>query len=333
MTTQTNGSSSLMRPGAINPTLLRQDKYFESLIKAAYDEGLLGDDEAQRIQMDCFYLLAEKTKKYTGGSSSFVADDGESIMKSNVYTISLHLKSLPTNMDAIEAVKAIPLGELYALGQKNIQTRLATCRYLYHEILKNMVDIDQLCYLSTLTESVRQFFERYTDYHAWYHAHELPKGVAFHYPICYPGYIGKQGVYAHSKLEDFVGIEYVQRYLQAVYYENLFCKCFDSEAIHRLLMDENTAYSSERFNIFEKVLSRAVGRIVAGAQGEGLCLSHGKIGAPEAVWAKKPLGKGDLDRLCRQLMAEIGLKNTQAQMYVSQAVKAGVVYSHGAPPG
>ena len=154
MTGEMNWSSSLQRVDAIDFIQLRQDTYFESLIQAAYNVGIMNDDEIKSIQLDCLYLLAEKAKKYTGGSSSFLIEDGESIMKSNLYTIGLYLKSFPDQYKALEAVKDTPISDLYALGQKKIKTKIHSTRYLYNSVIKDMVSTDYYYYNSTLAKSI-----------------------------------------------------------------------------------------------------------------------------------------------------------------------------------
>jgi len=275
MTGPENGNNSLQQINPINFAQLRQDTYFESLIQAAYSTGNLSDGELKGIQQGCIYLLAEKTKKYTGGSSSFLIEDGENIMKSNLYTIGLYLKSLISPHKAIEAVKTTPIPELYALGQKRIKTKLNATRYLYNSTIKNTVFTGYDYYNFTL-QTVQRFFDLYTDFYTWYNAHELPAEIIFPYPICYTGYIGEEELFAISGVDDFKGIEYVQRYLQAVYYESAFCKYFTKEDIHQVLLGYGSGYNDVLFNIYEKVLVAAI-----------------KIITPEADFSK-PRGEVEL---------------------------------------
>jgi hypothetical protein len=225
--------------------------------------------------MECFNLLAEKTKKYTSGSSSFVIDDAEIIMKSNVYTIGLYLKSLPTPLDAIEAVKITAIAQLYTLGQQSLCAKLAAARDLYHQVLQSLTKVSHMCYMSTLTDAVQQFFDLYVDYWTWYNAHMLPKNVRFRYPI-----------YCTDYVDGFVGLEYVERYLQAVYYENLFCKCFADETVRNILYHAYGDYSNGKFNIFGQLLRQAAPQ------------------APYSQWIK-----------------DIGRENKQAQAYVEMAIE------------
>jgi len=101
-----------------------------------------------------------------------------------------------------------------------------------------MIGTDYDYYIKTLTEEIPQFFTLYTDYHADYFAHEIP-GAFFSYPLCIP-------------VDDYAGIEYVQQYLRAICYENIFCKCFPEEAMHHVLT--NQCDNNVVFNLCEQVL-------------------------------------------------------------------------------
>ncbi|MCL2285857.1 MAG: DUF6179 domain-containing protein [Firmicutes bacterium] len=286
MTGQTNGKHNLLRANTINPVLLQQNAYFESLLRAAYETGAINDDNIKRIQMDCLHLLAEKTNKYTGGSASVLIEDAETIMKSNLYTVGLYLKSLATPADAVDVVKSTPVSQLYELGQRKIKTKLALCKHLYRNVVKNMMGIDYAYYKLTLTKEIPQFLALYTDYHIWYKAHELPGNVTFSYPVACQG----------DLTNDYLGIEYVQKYLEALYYENVFCKCFTDDVIYRVLHDFHWDYNDILFNVFERVLQAAVGRVVL----------------EENVMFSDAYEKS----ICK-----IGLENANAQKYVKDAMQ------------
>ena len=293
MTGQTNGKHSLQRANAINPALLRQNAYFESLLQAAYETGGIDDGDIKHIQTDCLHLLAEKTGKYTGGSASVLIEDAETIMKSNLYTVGLYLKSLATPEDAVSVVKSTPVSQLYELGQRKIKTKIALCKHLYRNVVKNMMDIDYAYYNLMLTKDIPHFFALYTDYHIWYKAHELPGNVhkhnkahellgdvTFSYPVACQG----------DLINDYFGIEYVQKYLEALYYENAFCKCFTDDTIYRVLHDFHRDYNDILFNVFERVLQAAIGCVM-------------------------------LTDAYEKLIRKIGLENANARKYVKDAMQ------------
>ena len=282
MTGPANGSNSITKTPIIDRMLLKQDHYFESLLQGAYQAGAITDDDINRIQIDCINLLADKSKKYTSGSESVLIEEAEMIMRSNLYTVGLYLKSFPTPYDAVTAVKSTPVSELYILGQRRLKTTLAATWHLYHSVIKNMVCVDYSYYFSTLTNTIRQFFAQYTDYHMWYKAHELPDGMFFSYPLC------------NNLAEGFIGIEYVQKYLRAIYYENKFCKVFTDETILQILLDYSPRYNDLVFNIFEKVLCAAV---------EGAA----------------PNNK-TLDGIVNNLMAVTGIESRPTVEYIKEAI-------------
>jgi len=312
----TGQNKGLLQTNAIDVMRLRQDSFFESLLQAAQHAGIISEDEIMRIQLECIHLLADKTKKYASGSYSFLINDAENIMKSNLYTIGLYLKSFSNPYSAIESIKDTPISELYILGQKRIKTKLNVSRHLYLNIIETMIDTGYDYYTFTLTKQIKQFFDLYTDFFLWYSAHELPDNIIFSYPVCDPGYIGEQQeLFAASLISDFVGIEYVQRYLQAIYYENMFCKSFSSEAIQRVLLNYHADYNSILFNIFEKVLIAAIGCAMAGEKSKDLYISKDRLEMALANKSEEET-KLMLTNAYYKLIDEIGIKNVHVQEYV-----------------
>ena len=281
----------------IDETQLKQDEYFASLLKEAYRTGAISENEIVHIQMACLRLLEAKSKKYTGRDSSIPADDAENILKSIAYTIGLYLKSSPTPLDAIEAIKKTPLPELYAEGRKKLRTKTGAAQIIYQKVLTNITGIGYEYYLITLTEEIRRFFGLYTDYYTEYHAHEVFEGL-FSYQLRCP-------------MNDLVGIEYVQRYLQAVYYENIFCKCFPDEAIHHFLSRKYTDYNQAVFNICQEVLMAAVRCVIAGADVRNLLIcDEGMEEYTEEI----------ILRAYDELISKLGLGNPQVQAYLKQVL-------------
>jgi len=157
---------------------------------------------------------------------------------------------------------------------------------MYLATLKTMPDTDYSYYNFTITQSVKQFFSQYTNYFTWYNAHQLPCDVILTYQICQQRYTGQ-----------LTGIEYMQRYLQAIYYENIFLQCFSPGAIRQVLQDYHMDYNSILFNVFEETLKAAIGCTLA---------QSGAEITPDAAY--------------RQLIDQTGLKSAHAQEYVKQCI-------------
>ena len=282
----------------IEKSHLKEDEYFVSLLQEAYKIEALDESEIENIQMACLHLLEAKSKKYTSGDSSIPVDDAEKIFNSNIYTIGLYLKSFPAPLDAVDAIKKALLPELYTRGRKILKTKTGAAQLIYHKVLANITRTCYGFYNITLTQEIAQFFKLYTDYHADYFSHELP-GDLFSYPLCCP-------------VDDSVGIEYVHKYLTALYYENTFCKCFPDEAINRILLHQYDDYNSVIFNICEQVLTTAIICIISGDDVKNLQNFDG--------WVEtSSFSEGDISRACDELFEILNLKNTGVQTYLKRA--------------
>ncbi|MGB5824607.1 MAG: DUF6179 domain-containing protein, partial [Proteocatella sp.] len=87
----------------ISRNKLSEEFYFNSLLEEAYNLNLLSEADIEKIQLECLELLAYKTDRYIGSDNSSVqVDIAKNIMESNMYTIGLYLKSLPSPDDAIK---------------------------------------------------------------------------------------------------------------------------------------------------------------------------------------------------------------------------------------
>lgn len=90
----------------INRSNLDEKNYFESLIKEAYNNGMITENEIINLQIDIIQLLDERVYKYNGIDNSSVRKEiVEEINKSNYYTISMYLKTFNNPDDALEKIK------------------------------------------------------------------------------------------------------------------------------------------------------------------------------------------------------------------------------------
>ena len=117
----------------INSHNLSGEFYFNSLLQEAYICGLLNESDIEKIQLQSISLLAGKSERNNmGESSSLRVEAAESIMKSNLYTIGLYLKSIPDPDHAAFELKTVKISELYERGrgsQRQIPGSKAYLRY------------------------------------------------------------------------------------------------------------------------------------------------------------------------------------------------------------
>lgn len=234
---------SIEKHSRINKQHLSNEFYFQSLLQEAHNQGELSDLEIESMQMQIIKLLAESTEAYNKGlSSSVKVEVAQTIMKSNLYTIGLYLKSFPEPAPALAAVKSQPLSDLYSLGRSMINTKLNVAKYLYHLVCKTKIQTINASYNDTIgVEGIKGFFK---DYHADYEAHETSGSID--YQLMHP-------------ITDLAGVEYIIQYLQNWHLENLFCSKFEPAIIHEVMCGYHESYADLLVNIFGQVLQNALG--------------------------------------------------------------------------
>jgi hypothetical protein len=227
---------------------LSGEAYFTSILQEAYACGLLYDSDIENIQLECIKFLAYKSERYSSGDSSSIrVEIAESIMKSNLYTIGLYLKSLPDVDIAVSEIKGAKIAEMFEKGRKLINVRLNTAKHIYSLVQKNKLTTPNYTYNATLSgNGIGSFFKSYDPD---YEAHGTSASID--YQLC-------------NIVTDLEGVEYIQKYLGNLFLENEFCKNFAAEDIHHLLCGYDTGYKDLLINIFEHVLTGALACLLAG---------------------------------------------------------------------
>lgn len=249
---------------------LNEEAYFTSLIKEALQHGLLSDFDVKRIQTDTLKLLAFKIKDFTRGESSSVRSEiAENIMQSNLFTISLYLKSLPSPDEAVGVINTENLFDIYKNGIKKIEVKMNTAKYLQDKVIKTMIKTENYIYNSTVTRGIAGFFKIYDkDFDA----------SEIHMTADYPLY---------NPVKNLVGIEFMEKYIESLYYENVFCNYFPSEEIHHLLLGYDEEYKDFVFNIMREVLTCAVGCVLTETPIADLQLTPVKIQQIDTLFRNK----------------------------------------------
>lgn len=244
---------------------LDSEHYFQSLLEQAYSKGLLNDSDIERLQFECLNLLAYKTERYNAGDSSSIRiEKAQDIMTSNLFTISLWLKTFPNPDDAVTALQNEPINEIYQKGRGRIDTMLASAKTIHARLLQQLVDIPNVFYSSTINGGIKGFFKLYYPDFA---AHEI------HITADYPTF---------NPMPKLAGIEFIQAYLNCLYHENLFCSNFADDDVHHLLCGYMEDYAEHLMNIYEPVLLAALGCAIAGTDPKRLDITE--YGATHLYW-------------------------------------------------
>lgn len=226
----------------INRSNLDEKNYFESLIKEAYNNGMITENEIINLQIDIIQLLDERVYKYNGIDNSSVRKEiVEEINKSNYYTISMYLKTFNNPDDALEKIKSTNLNNIYYIGRKKIDRILNIIRVIYAKVKQNKLKTNNQTYNDTIIGGIQGFLKIYNpDFKA------QDMKITADYPL-YNNLIGKLD-----------GVEFIKEYVYSIYLENEFCNFFLNEKIERLLYAYSEDYKDLIINIFEIVLFETI---------------------------------------------------------------------------
>jgi hypothetical protein len=262
---------SIKKSLLIDRYTLSNEYYVTSILQAAHNCGMLYDADIENIQLQCITFLADKSKRYNSGDSRSIREEiAESIMQSNLYTMGVFLKSLPDTDCAVSELKTARCEEMYRKGRELINIKYCTAKHLYKLVRKNKLSTINYTYNATLSdEGIGNFFKMYNPD---FEAHETPSSID--YQLCNP-------------VVDLTGIEYIQKYLGKLYLENEFCEKFSAEAIHCLLSGYDEGYEDLLINIFEQVLTAAVGCVLANVSVERLNVSTEAVGRLQQVLSQQ----------------------------------------------
>ena len=290
----------------IDRNKLRGEFYYNSLLQEAYSCGLLDESDLENIQFQCIGLLADKTEKYNiGESSSIKVELAENIMKSNLYTIGLYLKTLPDPDRAAVELKTVKIAELYERGRKLVNARFQIAKGIYNLVQRNKLVTPNHSYNLTLGEKgIGIFFKAYDPE---YEAHEFPASID--YQLCNP-------------VEDLAGVEFIQKYLENLYLENEFCLIFKAENIHHLLYGYDKGYADLLINIFEQVLTAALGCSLANRNIRELGITQEDL---RSLYIK--LLKHDnpdlmliIHQAMEEMFAELKIRNPSLRSYIERSL-------------
>lgn len=265
-----NINSGLDKIKIIESGKLSSEFYFQSLLEEAYNKELLNDNDIERLQYECLNLIAYKTERYNSGDSSSIrVEKAQSIMTSNLFTIGLWLKSFPNPDDAVIALQNESIKDLYQKGRNHIDVLISDTKTVHAKLLHQLIDTKNVFYRSTLEGGISGFFKLY---YPDYTAHEI------HITADYQ-------LFNHAP--KLAGIEFIKAYVEAAYWENLFCSYFTSDDIHHLLCGYMEDYEELLINIYELVLTAALGCIIAGADAHRLDVSEVETKFFYSIFSKK----------------------------------------------
>ena len=283
---------------------LDERNYFKTLIEAAFEEQMIIEDDIVNFQMQILQLLDKIVYKYNGVDSSSIRKEiMEDISNSNIYTISIYLKSFRNPDEAIKSIKEQGLEIAYQEGRKKIDKMLNIIRLMYIKVKQNKLNIENATYNDTIIGGIQGFLKIYNpDFKA------QDMKITADYPL-YNNLIGK--------LE---GVEFIKEYLSSIYLENLFCKKFSEEKIKYLLYGYSQDYKELIINIFEIVLLEVIACKLVKRDVQDLSISIAELNEIYLMLENKD--KSEIENIINQIYKEICneliLDNEELQRYIKK---------------
>ena len=151
-----------------------------------------------------------------------------------MYIIGLYLKSKSIE-EAIDILKNRDIMELYGESYCYLESFISKTKLYYYIMLNNLINSVNYFYNSTLRDGIKAFFKVYN-----YSYDALNNVITTDYDLC----VGRINL---------CGIEYINKYIECVNYENIFCKKFNDLKIDSLLKKRYGNYKSLPINIFKEV--------------------------------------------------------------------------------
>lgn len=283
---------------------LDERNYFKTLIEVAYEEKMITEDDIANLQMQMLQLLDEIVYKYNGlDSSSIRKEIMEDISNSNIYTISIYLKSFRNPDEAVKRIKEQCLKIAYYNGRKNIDRMLNIIRLMYIKVKQNKLNIENDTYNDTITRGIQGFLKIYDpDFKA------QDMKITADYPL-YNNLIGKLD-----------GVEFIKEYLNSLYLENLFCKKFSEENIEYLLYGYSHDYKELIINIFEIVLLEVIACKLVKRNIQDLSISTSELDEIYVMFENR--NKCEIENMINQMYKELCnefiLDNEELQIYIKK---------------
>jgi len=286
---------------AIDEERLDGSDYLQSLVKAAFRLKLIDESCVERIQLQLLQMLSGHVERYTRGeSSSVTVEKAQMLTQSILYGLGVRLKSLSDNREALSAITGRPLSELYEEGMSIIREMIGSAEALLEKARAGRIVTDLEAYNETVDEALPGFFQAYD---SDFQAHETAASID--YPLGFDRM-------------DLSGIEYIHIYLQKLNWENHLCSHYSERDLRRLLNGYDRHYSALLVNVFQLVLTNALGSLLAG--GSALCLMI--TGNDRSILQQRLACRcreelSDLmERALEQLFLELGVDEPSFRQYV-----------------
>lgn len=258
----------------------------------------------ERIQLQLVELLSRQTERYTNNESSSVrVEQAQQLLQSITYCIGVYLKSISDMYNKIEVLNNEDVKTMFYKGLDLITLYKKNSKFLLETLQKDFRNINNIAFYDTIFKAIPEFFH---DYEMEFSSHDIPCSID--YPLC-------------NEITSLLGIEYIKEYLNHISLEQEFCNNFTEGTINLLLQSYHEDSEELLINIYELVLTNALGCKLADQEVNNLLLQKENI-----IWLQKKLEQYDLNQLGKLLMKtieQIGIEyhiNSDGMNYAKSAI-------------
>lgn len=225
----------------------------------------LTDGERTDLMGKLFALTARQAELYTaGGSSSLPVDTARELYASIRFCLRLDEPGR-----AKELLRG-DIGEAYNRGLEELRRKVEYGKHLWLSVCGHMPGVENTSLSDTL-KSIDVFWTRY-DYR--FFAHRMPCNIEYQLAVPLP--------------ETLLGIDYIDRYLEALAAENDFLLRFPKEAEAGVLRAYCPDPRGQLINLYEPIASNALGLGILNSKAGELSVSEDGCRRLEACFAALP---------------------------------------------
>ncbi len=213
------------------------NNYIESLLNLSIKYKYITDEQRDNIIYKFLMIISKTIKLYTGQLTSSVPISlFKNISNSNMYIVSLYLKDKRIK-EQINILISESADNIYNQSIKFLEEYINKTKLFYNVIfINNIVPINNYFYNSTLKDGIKSFFKLYNFYDA--------KNIII--TADYECLIGRPNLF---------GIEFINKYLEYINYENIFLRKFNYIKQENLLKKLYSNYEDLPINIFEIIFT------------------------------------------------------------------------------
>ena len=199
----------------------------------------LNENHREIIVLKLWELLGKVTERYTMGDSSSVPEEVvEELLRSICFLLKRELGDLKTSVVLLENGD---LEKILKFAWVNIEKDIAKGKKLLEAVIDSSIGVDNISYIDTIAEIGKGL--KYYNYR--FFAYQVNCSIDYQLSNALP--------------ENLQGIEYINEYLKRLLFENKFCSNFKKEDIIEVLKSYCSNYEELLINIFEPVLTNAIG--------------------------------------------------------------------------